>query len=203
VLGGGLGGLAEMIEISGISFMEVFFNGLLWVIVAFLGVGYAIRRRLPDTLARLGLRAPTVADWRAGGSFALLLTAFQICAGSLWVLLAPPEQLAEQTAASQAIGMAIDTLPLALAVSVFAAFGEEIFFRGALQPVFGLVPTALFFTFVHLQYTLTPASVLIIVVALALGWVRQRYSTTAAIIAHFLYNFIPLSLSLLMRAAGQ
>ena len=31
--------------------------------------------------------------------------------------------------------------------------------------------------------------------ALAFGWIRLRYNTTVAIATHFLYNFIPLALS--------
>jgi uncharacterized protein len=67
-----------------------------------------------------------------------------------------------------------------------------------MQPVFGLVPTSLLFVAIHAQYTLTPAALLLLVVALGLGWVRIRYGTNAAIIAHFAYNFIPLAMTLLL-----
>jgi membrane protease YdiL (CAAX protease family) len=42
-----------------------------------------------------------------------------------------------------------------------------------------------------MQYTLTPAILMILIAALGLAWLRERYSTTASIIAHFVYNFIP------------
>ena len=89
------------------------------------------------------------------------------------------------------------TLPLSLAISLVVAFGEEIFFRGALQPVFGIWLTSLFFAVIHTQYTLTPATLMIFITALALGWLRQRHSTSAAIIGHFVYNFIQLALAVL------
>jgi membrane protease YdiL (CAAX protease family) len=81
------------------------------------------------------------------------------------------------------------------------ALGEEVFFRGALQPVFGLGLTSVFFALLHTQYTLTPASAGIFLVSLGMGWLRQRYSTTAAIFAHFAYNFIQLALVALANMA--
>jgi uncharacterized protein len=65
-----------------------------------------------------------------------------------------------------------------------------------LQPIFGLWPTAIFFALTHVQYTLTPATLVIIIVGLGLGWVRKRYNTTAAIITHFAYNFALLFLTI-------
>ncbi|NDJ85058.1 MAG: CPBP family intramembrane metalloprotease, partial [Chloroflexi bacterium] len=70
----------------------------------------------------------------------------------------------------------------------------------ALQPIFGLWWTAIFFTLVHMQYTLTPAALIILMVAIGLGWLRRRYNLYAAIAAHFLYNFIPLALSVLIES---
>jgi uncharacterized protein len=75
-------------------------------------------------------------------------------------------------------------------------------FRGALQPVFGLWITSIFFALLHTQYTLTPASLTIVVVALGLGWLRRRYSTAASIVAHFVYNFVLLALPLLFSSTG-
>lgn len=76
-----------------------------------------------------------------------------------------------------------------------AAISEEIAFRGALQPVFGFWATALIFALTHMQYALTPATLIIFGVAVAFGWLRMRYNTTVAIVTHFFYNFIPLALN--------
>ena len=92
-------------------------------------------------------------------------------------------------------------LLLGFVLAISSAAGEEILYRGALQPVYGIVLTSIFFALLHLQYTLTPASLLILIVGFALGWVRQRQSTSAAIIAHFVYNFIPFLL--MSMAASQ
>jgi membrane protease YdiL (CAAX protease family) len=60
--------------------------------------------------------------------------------------------------------------------------------------VFGLWPTTIFFALVHIQYTLTPATLIIVVVGFGLGWLRRRYNTTPAIVTHFLYNFVSIAL---------
>lgn len=202
VLSGGIEGLAESIEASGIALDQTAFMGLLWVLASLLGVGLSLRRTPAEAAQRLGLRAPTRDDWRLGLAAGIGLYAGSIFVGLIWSSLVTPEQFAEQTAASQQLSAAIDSLPLVLVIALSAAIGEEIFFRGALQPVFGLVPTSLFFALVHTQYTLTPASVWIIVVALAFGLLRQRLSTTAAIVAHFIYNFIPLLLAYIVSSSG-
>jgi len=156
-----------------------------------------LRRTPQETAARLATRFPTVSDVVWGIGVGLAMFGFVIGVAFVWTALVAPEQFAEQTAASEALAQAFDTLPAAFALSLAVAIGEEIFFRGALQPVFGLGITSIFFALLHTQYTLTPASATIVVVAVALGILRQRQSTTAAVIAHFVYNFIQLSLAIL------
>ena len=197
VLSGGLSGLAETIETGGISIGDTVFNQALWIFVALLGVGLFLRRTPQQTSSRLGLRIPKAGDVRAGLGTGLSLYAFVIIVSFVWAALVSPEQFEEQNAVSEQIAGAFDTIPLALLLAFAAATGEEILFRGALQPVFGIWITSVFFAVLHMQYTLTPASLIIFVVALALGWLRLRYSTTAAIIGHFTYNFILLALPLL------
>lgn len=202
VLSGGIGGLAESIETSGISLSDTLFNQVLWIFVAFLGIGLFLRRTIEQSLDRLGLRVPTWGDIRGAIITAVALYVFVFAVSTVWVALVSPEQFQEQTAASEQIAEAFNTLPLAFFLSITVAMGEEVLFRGAIQPVFGLWLTSIFFALLHTQYTLTPASLTIVVVAVALGWLRQRFSTTAAIIAHFLYNFVLLALPLLFTSVG-
>jgi membrane protease YdiL (CAAX protease family) len=196
---GGLAGMTEALQTNtNLGAGSVMFDAFLQVVIAFLGVGLAIRRTLPQSLERLGLRIPNSDDirWGVGGGIAIF--AAYLIAAMIWVGLVSPEQFEEQTTAANQIAQMFDTLPLALILSVSAAVGEEILFRGALQPIFGWIPTSIFFALLHIQYTLTPATLIIFVVSLGLGWVRMRHSTTAAIIAHFLYNFVPLALQSLV-----
>lgn len=201
VLSGGLSGLAQNVEVEGVSAGALVFQGVLMVTAAFLGVGLLIRRTPAATFERLGLRWPTPQDigWGVGMGFLLYLAL--ILMASLWALVVPVEQIAEQNIAAEQIAQAFGTLPLALLLSATAGISEEILFRGALQPVFGLAVTSIFFALVHMQYALTPATIIIFVVALGLGWLRQRHSTTAAIIAHFVYNFVQLAFAILLAGA--
>jgi membrane protease YdiL (CAAX protease family) len=199
IIGGGLSGLAR--ESQAITGDAAVAQAGIFVVIAMIGAGFATRRDLGMTLERLGLRLPTLEELSFGMimSFLLLIGAFSI--GAVWTLFTPPDVLEQQTQLSRAISLSVTTLGLAFVVSMSAAVGEEVAYRGALQPIFGLWPTAIFFALTHIQYTLTPATLVIIVVGLGLGWLRKRYNTTAAIVAHFLYNFALFFLSLFARIA--
>jgi membrane protease YdiL (CAAX protease family) len=157
-----------------------------------------MRRNFSETMQRLDLRLPTGGDiiWGLGTAFACLMFIFVVA--GLMSLVLSPEMMEEQGAASEQIARAFGGSLLLVFLAAFsAAVGEEILFRGALQPVFGLIPTTLFFALLHSQYTFTPAAAMIIVVGGAMGWLKDRQSTTAAIIAHFVYNFIQLGIAYL------
>lgn len=201
VLAGGVSGLAESIETDSYSIGDTVLNQVLWVILALLGVGLFLRRSGAQTLERLGLRLPTAKDIRAGLGVGFALYLFVFAFSIIWAQLVPPEVYEQQNAAAEQIAGAFNTLPLALILALASGIGEEILFRGALQPVFGIWMTSLLFAVLHTQYTLTPASLTIFVVGLMLGWLRQRHSTSAAVLAHFTYNFVILALPLLLGAS--
>jgi membrane protease YdiL (CAAX protease family) len=83
-----------------------------------------------------------------------------------------------------------DTVWEWLILAASAAIGEEILFRGALQPVLGLWLTSVIFAVVHMQYGFTLVTVLLLLLGLILGVVRRRSNTTVAIFVHFSYDFI-------------
>jgi membrane protease YdiL (CAAX protease family) len=196
-LAGGIQGMANSISEDGIAFSEVLFQQFLWILASALGVGLFTRRTLSAVLERLKLRLPTLSDIGAGVLAAIGAYILAILIALAWAMFSSPEQFAEQTAASQQITAAIGSLPLAFAIAVAVAIGEEVLFRGALQPIFGNLLTSIFFAIIHTQYALTPATAIIFFVSLLFGWLRQRYSTTSAIIAHFVYNFIQLALAIM------
>jgi uncharacterized protein len=196
VMSGGLTGLAESIAENGVSLGETFFNQVLWVAVALLGVGLFLGRTPAQTAQRLGLRVPTLGDVVIGSGVGLALYGMVIFVSLILTVIFTPDQLEEQSQASQLLVQNFNTIPLALLLSLMVGVGEEIFFRGALQPIFGNLLTSLFFVAMHTQYTLTPASAVILLVSLSLGVLRNRQSTTATIIAHFVYNFVQLSIAI-------
>ena len=199
VIGGGLAGVAEEFE-GGISLGDLLVNSLPMVVWPFIGVGLGTRRTWRQALQRLGLGPLSWRDVGAALSVSFGLLIWLVVVGVLWQVLSPPDLYEEQTQATDALASGITTLGMAFALSATAAIGEEIAFRGALQPVFGFWATALCFTLFHAQYTLTPAWLLIFGVAVALGWVRQRYNTTTSILTHFLYNFVQLMIALSVPA---
>lgn len=197
IAAGGISGLAESLEADQSAIPTLILNQVLWILAALLGVGLFIRRQPAQAAARLGLRFPTPQDFNWGLGLGLLAYLGVIGIIAVWTLVVSPEQFAEQTAASAELAGVFTSLPQVLILSILIGIGEETFFRGAIQPVFGIGFTSVFFTVLHSQYTLTPATLALFGVSLVLGWLRQRHSTSAAIIAHFIYNFVQLALGLL------
>ena len=75
-------------------------------------------------------------------------------------------------------------------------------FRGAIQPRFGILFTSILFAITHLQYALSPATLLILIIGLVLGVLRRHFGTWTAIFTHFGYNFSLLLLGLIIERVG-
>ena len=78
-----------------------------------------------------------------------------------------------------------------LLLALFSAFGEEILFRGVIQPWLGLWATSLLFGLLHFPYrrSLIPWSFFALVLGVVLGWMTLYYeSLWPAITLHFLIN---------------
>ena len=179
---------------TGISVEQLLLQAVIFLACALLGVGYPMRRSERKTLARLGLRLLKREDWLFGLGIGTALLILTQLGSILWQLFLPMEEFAEQSAFARDITTLFSSLPLILLLATLTALSEEILFRGALQPVFGLLATSVFFALSHTQYGYTPALIFLFVVGAGLGFLRERYSTSAAIIAHFAYNFLQLSL---------
>jgi membrane protease YdiL (CAAX protease family) len=201
ILGGGLSGVAKMYE-GGLTGWDLLVNSAPFVILAPLGVGLGLRRNGPLVLKRLGLEKPTLEGIMAAAGVTIALFIFVSIVGAVWMGLVSKATYEEQTKASDALSQSVSSLGLAFLLAATAAVGEEIAFRGALQPVFGLWPTAIIFAFTHIQYTLTPAWLIILGVAVAFGWIRERYSTTVSMMTHFAYDFIPLAIGVSVSGQG-
>lgn len=192
VLVGGIDGVAESFQNNAIDINSFVFDAVVYVLLSLLAVGLYIRRTLQQTLARLGIWLPENREYIAGVGGGLLLYGGLIVAAAIWGALSPEQTMLDQTAAAQEIfGQVSGSLLTGLLMAISTAIGEEVLFRGALQPIFGMFFTTLFFALIHLQYTLTPAALIIFGVGLGLAYIRKRYGTVAAILAHFTYNFIP------------
>lgn len=198
LLQGGVQGIADGIAQTGVQAADLIFQLVLQLTVTFMGVGLAFRRDLSQTLKRLGVRFPTLQDVVWGIVTGIAFIAVMYTVNLVWYLFVPEEQIAQDTVAMQQLNQSLATLPLAFLVAFTASIGEELWIRGALQPIFGIGLSTAFFASLHTQAGLTPAILLIALLSVGLGILRQKVSTTAAIIAHFVFNFIPLALLALL-----
>lgn len=201
ILAGGIEGLAE--ELTDIGVVDLFTNFAMYVVISLFGVGIFVRRNLARTAKRLGIRLPekdNILGWMRAGAKHLLIGVVvgfgmfwvQVVLSITWQSFVSPETLAEQSAAAEAMFTAFSgSLWLGFLLAFTAGVGEELLFRGALQPIFGNVIVSIFFVMLHSQYILTPASLIILTVSLMFGFLRNYYTTPSAMMAHFVYNFTP------------
>jgi uncharacterized protein len=187
VLSGGITGLAESVETTGVDPGDTVFTLVLEVLAAGISVGYILRRTEKEALQRLGLQLPT----RQQVFTAIAVGVGLAVVAQIYTVFYEPVAPQEQLDAVEMITRALSSLPMALLVAFAAAVGEELFVRGALQPVFGIFLSSIFFTLLHTQYFITPTLLVIFGISVVFGILRQRINTTAAIIAHFTYNFAP------------
>jgi membrane protease YdiL (CAAX protease family) len=90
------------------------------------------------------------------------------------------------------------TWPDILFYSFCAGVGEEILFRGAIQPFIGIWVTALVFVLLHgyISFKNLPKSsygLYLILVAAAFGYAYEFFSIYSAMAAHFIYDVIMFS----------
>ena len=197
VLGLGLETLLDMMEAEASADASSAFQlmSFLWgqnialALMALVGVGWLSRRGWRSALQRLGLTRPDLSDvaWGVGmgvGMFILLIPV-----GLIMELLGLGTDMDEIEQLIEAMmGPMLTSLPGILTLGLAAALGEELVFRGALQPRFGIALTAILFAFTHSQYVISPATLVVFILGLVLGWVRMRRNTSTAMILHATYN---------------
>ena len=181
-------------DLSGVLY-NLLTAALAYLVFSLLGAGWLLRRDLDGVLRRLGLRIPTRRDWLAGLAAGLLAFGGMMLAANFISSTANG-----YSGASELFDIVKVSLPAALLAAILSSAGEEIFFRGALQPVFGLWVSSALFTLIHAQYGLSPELLILFFVSIGFGLLRKRVNTSAAIIAHASYNFAPFLISGLMSA---
>ena len=80
-------------------------------------------------------------------------------------------------------------------LSISAGIGEEIFFRGALQPMIGIWASSIIFVAIHGYFSwqnkwLNFFGVLLLLFILSIGWLAEHHSIWFAIVAHFSYDLV-------------
>ena len=197
---------------SAVLWQDQLTNFALMVGLALLGVGALTRRSWRTIWPRLGLKRPN----RFQIFFAIGLgSAFQLVALLSYAashLLTPALAQKVDQNSNALLDPILSTFFFFIPVGIIflaasAALGEELLFRGALQPRLGLLLAALLFTAFHDQYGFSFDLLSIFLLALALGWLRSSMNLWACIAAHFWYDFstsfgLDVRLVLLLGASG-
>ena len=160
-----------------------------YALVALGGVGCWIRRDVRQSLDRLGLhpiRARHLGIIVIGAVVLLALNG----GGEAIQRRFFPALWASDREMTKMLARAMTPGRIAL-LGLSAGVGEEVTLRGGLQPRLGLVLTSLLFAALHVQYSWF-GMLLVFALGLTLGVIRQRASTTAAIIVHGIYDMLAL-----------
>ncbi|HEY3289666.1 MAG TPA: CPBP family intramembrane glutamic endopeptidase [Anaerolineae bacterium] len=157
-------------------------------LAALLGVGWLSRRTWPDVIERLGLTLPTLRQLALAVGVTALLIAAAAGTDRLWTAIDPASQK-EVGSIMSAMMRDVNGFSGAFAIGITASIGEELFFRGAYQKRMGILMAALLFASFHTQYFISMATLLIFVIGLVLGVLRQKTTLAVCILVHFLYNF--------------
>jgi membrane protease YdiL (CAAX protease family) len=172
-----------------VTVLDILLQQIAFVIVAFFGAGLLIRRNLREVSQRLGLERPNGNQILLGLGTIAVLIVLQGVIGAAWALF-DPEQAQLLGELNDSLLSGFDSVGEWFILAIAAGIGEEILFRGALQPVFGLVFTSLLFAIVHIQYGLTPITLAVFLLGMILGILRKRTNTTVTVFVHFGYNFM-------------
>lgn len=180
----------DVSQIPSVSVLELVVQAAAFLAIAYIAVGYPYWRDLLQATERLGIVVPdarTIGMGLAGTLGAFLVAGL---AGYLAQQLNPN--------LNESLNEIVDTMtaqvqnPLgAVILGATAGIGEEAVFRGALQPRFGMVLPSLLFTMLHgPQYGFNVALLGLFGVSMILALLRRNANTTAAMIAHALYNAV-------------
>ncbi len=167
--------------------------------VALLGVGVGVRRNLRETFDRLGygplsIKQLGVVVAFVGGALALAAAADALFAAFQPELYREVGEISDNLFNPRGLSP-VPAVLFALLIGVGAGLGEETLFRGAVQPVLGILGASVLFTSMHLQYGPSLLLVHVFLLSVGLGLLRRHINTTASFLAHAGYNFLGIFLS--------
>jgi uncharacterized protein len=196
--------LAIMLAATGFGIVSLFYEQTLegelepanllpqtigFVALAYFGVGLFVKRSFREASHRLGLVRLTPTQLLISLGMVIPTFIISMVAGVLVQVFQP--ELADRIQENlQLITTNFDSFWGALLIGVSAGVGEEIFFRGAIQPRFGIIFTAAVFALIHTQYGASFVTLGAFGIGLLWGYQRQRWGTTSAILTHAVYDII-------------
>jgi membrane protease YdiL (CAAX protease family) len=182
---GGMEGL-DALDVS-MGSADLWIQALAMLLLSLIAVGLGLRRDGQETAERLGLRWPAWQAWPVVLGLVVLLEGLDYGVSLGWSTLDPAGYELVGRVSQELFG-GFFSLGGALALGLAAGLSEETLYRGALQPRFGVLLTSILFASSHIQYGFSPALLVILVISVALGWLRKRWGLVACIALHALYN---------------
>jgi membrane protease YdiL (CAAX protease family) len=164
--------------------------------IAYVAVGYRIYRTGEDATKRLGLTMPSIRT--VAISLAMVIPCFVVSMiGSALTVAFQPDVVDNLDETMDQMTNGLDNPIGALLIGLTAGIGEEVLFRGAIQPRFGIVIAALFWTTLHVQYDFSFILVGLFGVGILLGVQRKYFGTTSAVITHAVYNMLVVGIQII------
>jgi uncharacterized protein len=163
-----------------------------FVMLAIASVGPGVRRSLRETLERLGLLPLRPWWWLLG-----IATGVAVVKGGSHIYdlvnsVTPADCRLQQERVFEHLAGPARHWYAQLAIGLAAGTGEELLFRGALQPRVGIVLASLLWASFHLQYTChglpSASNLYILLLGLLFGALRRRFGLGTAIAAHVAYD---------------
>jgi membrane protease YdiL (CAAX protease family) len=158
-----------------------------FLLAAFLGVGFLVRRSWGASLERLGIVTPRAWQVVLGLAAAGVFTAISLGSDQLARFLNPDLARRVDESSNRLFGQVGDPFGVAV-LALSAGICEEALFRGAIQPRLGLVWTTILFAALHTQYGLSVATVTVLVLGAGMGLLRKYTNTTTSMICHVAYD---------------
>ncbi len=171
------------------------YNGIGLVILSFCGVGIFVSRNYKEALARLALVKPSRIQIGTG----ILLVVASFAYDAIWAYFTHSmdgQDLATKlsfynSGTFSVEGGVVPSAILAIATALCAGIGEETLIRGALQPVFGILPAAILHGMLHGQFAHAPIFIVQVAVwSTFMGIVKRYTNTTTTIIGHAGFNLV-------------
>lgn len=178
--------------VSSVSAWEVVVQEGTFAVVAFLAVGTLLTRDATSSLRRLGLFRPTARQIAIAIGAVIVVFVISVVASLLTKALQPNLN----SEINQNVKTMTEDLTSgwgALLLGVSAGVGEELLFRGALQPRYGIVITSLIFSIAHVQYGFSIVVLGVFLMGIVLGLVRKYLNTTASMTTHVIYDVVAVS----------
>ena len=181
--------LAQTAGVSPLTPLDLVAQEAPLLLAGVFGVGWLVRRSSSAALGRLGLVTPRW--WELTLALALAGAFYAFSNGVDFLSQALTPDLAHKVdAANNRLFGGLNNPPGIITLALAAGICEEVLFRGALQPRFGILLTSLLFTSVHTQYGLSLDTLGVFVISCGLGLLRRIFNTTTAVTCHVSYDLL-------------